>query len=130
MRIVDSLKILFQREELTSLSLKSLVPQTTENQASYVPIYSSEAAWDAITDYSHTGVDFACEIGDLRLSVLLMSAARWAGINLSLGDLRVIEIDDQGKETIIADHPFTQLMKDPNPDLTLNMLWKQFAAAW
>ncbi len=121
MNLIDSIKSYFT---------KSLVPQQSESQMGAVQLFTSEQAWDNWITKWQTGIDFQAELGDLRLSVLLMAAARWAGINLSIGKLTVVEIGADQSEKILDRHPFLDLFNSPNPDTTPKMLWKQFAASW
>lgn len=107
-----------------------MVPQTSESAVSMVPVYTSEAAWDSYLSRWQTGIDFRAELGDLRLSVLLMAAARWAGINLSMGKLNVVEVGSDQTEKILDTHPFLDLFNNQNPDTTPKMMWKQFGASW
>lgn len=117
--------------------IKANVPQFNMQGggASSVPIYSSMAEWDNAIDRALSGwrgskINYAAEVGDLRLSVLLMAAVHWAGINLAQGRLKVVELDADRKETELPDHRFTTLFDEPNPEVEIDTLWKQFAASW
>jgi phage portal protein BeeE len=121
----------------TMLDLKSAVPMHNagRNSTGYVQTYSGWADWDNAINQrlgwqTGTRINYANEIGSLKLSVLLMAAVRFAGINLAQGRMQVVELDADEKENPILDHPFTELFKNPNPDTSQKNLWKQFAMSW
>jgi phage portal protein BeeE len=129
-RIQNAIKALFET--------KAAVPQHAMQASGggYVQTFSSMSAWDAYTNRAlnywngNTKINYAAEIGDLRLSVLIMAAIRWAGTNLGTGRIQVVDVGKDEKETPILDHPFTMLFKRPNPEATPRTLWKQFAQDW
>lgn len=116
------------------------VPMFTEGggqgNSGVVPIWSSMQAWDRAINsalmggWNNSRINYAAEIGDLRLSVLLQAVIGWAGANLGLGRMQVVELDADEKETNQQNHPLTMLFKKPNPDSTGKALWKQFANSY
>lgn len=142
--LINAAKGYFEEDEakshvlLSSADIKA-VPVFREGGGSsnsgVVPIYSSMQAWDRqisryLDVWNGSKVNYAAEIGDLRLSVLLMAAVRWAGTNLGTGHIQVVDLDGDEKEDPILDHPFLSLLRRPNPDTTSKALWKQFACSW
>lgn len=143
--LINAAKGYFEEEEekaytlLSADDMKSTVPMFREGGSSsnsgIVPMWTSMDAWNsqinrALNGWNNSNINFASEVGDLRLSVLLMAAVRWAGVNLGAGKIQVVELDEDEKESNIQSHPLTLLFKKPNPDLTGKALWKQFAFSY
>lgn len=103
---------------------------------SLVQSFSSWSDWDnyldrAFTRWRGSKINYAVEVGDLRLSVLLMAAIGWAGTNAGMGRWQVAEIGKDEKETPITDHPFVQLFDgEANPDFQNDVLWRQWMGDW
>jgi phage portal protein BeeE len=124
---------------LSQDDLKAAVPMFMEGggqgSSGVVPIYSSMQALDNqinrfLNGWHNSKINYAAEIGDLSFNVLIVSAIRWAGTNLSTGRAQVVELDADEKEDPINDHPLLSLFKQPNPDTTARVMWKQFACSW
>jgi hypothetical protein len=117
----------------TTLDLKSAVPMHNAGRSGTgsVQVYSNWSAWDNDINMrlgwnSGTRINYAAEIGDLKLSVLLMAAVHFAITNLTQGRMQVVELDADEKENPINDHAFIELFKNPNPDISVKNIWKHY----
>lgn len=60
-------------------------------------------------------INYAAEVGDLRLSSLVMTAVGWFGRRFPEAPPTVYDIDSQGKAKEVVGHDLTQLLRYPNP---------------
>jgi len=80
--------------------------------------------------FTGTRVNFASEAGKLVNSSLVMAAVNWLGRVMPEAPLRVVEMDADGKEKAISNHPAAMLLKRPNPFYSGAAMWKAFALSW
>ncbi len=69
-------------------------------------------------------------IGPIEASSLVMSAVNWLGRVLPEAPLTVMEVDKDGKEEEILDHPAAMIWKRPNPYYTGATAMKAFGFSW
>lgn len=125
-----------EAKALTSLNIKAMPPTFSGQGMGVARIYSSMQEWDGainqiLSSWNGSKINYAAEVGDLRLSVLIMAAVNWAGTNASMGRWQVVELDTDEKETDLPEHPFVQLFDgEDNPDFQIDMLWQQWMASW
>lgn len=75
-------------------------------------------------------IDFAKEVGDLRMSTLVQAAVTWVARGMNSARLKVVKLDAAGKETEIKDHPITKLWRRPNKYYSGATLNAGIAASW
>src|SRR5581483_10913445 len=127
------------RDEAKAMTTLNIQPPAFREQGlggNAVQTFSSMSEWQSVIDQALTrwngsNINYASEVGDLRLSVLIMAAVNWAGVNASMGQWKVVEVGGDDKETDLPDHEFVQLFEgEDDPDFQLDMLWRQWMASW
>ena len=75
-------------------------------------------------------IDFAREVGDLRMSTLVQAAVTWVARGINSSRLKVVKQDADGKQTEIKDHPISKLWHRPNKYYSGATLNAGIAASW
>jgi HK97 family phage portal protein len=98
---------------------------------------SSGVVWNVLSDAWNgygfsTGnrIDYATEVGNLGSASLVMAAVNWLGRVLPEAPLNVVEIDEDGMEAVIPNHPAAKLWRRPNEYYAGTTLCKAYAYSW
>ena len=90
--------------------------------------------WNVLSDawhgYGYNKIDYTTEAGDIGGASLVMAAVNWLGRVLPEAPLNVVELDEDGMETIIPNHPAAKLWRRPNEFYAGTTLCKAFAYSW
>jgi HK97 family phage portal protein len=89
------------------------------------PIYQVMNDWT-----SGNSIEYASEVGDMGGVSLVMAAVNWLGRVLPEAKLNVVEIDSDGMETPVPDHPAANLLRRPNPFYSGTTLYKAYSYSW
>jgi len=80
--------------------------------------------------FANSRIDYSAEVGDLRLSSLVMSGVGWVERNLNSARLQVVEIGSDRKETEVEDSPLIDLWNEPNEYYDSSTLLDGIALSW
>jgi HK97 family phage portal protein len=87
--------------------------------------------WQILNDFtSGEAVNYSNEIGDVGGASLVIAAVNWLGRVLPEAHLNVIEMDDEGMEIPIPDHPAAELWRRPNEFYSCTTMCKAYAHSW
>ena len=90
--------------------------------------------WNVLSDawhgYGYNKIDYTTEAGDIGGASLVMAAVNWLGRVLPEAPLNVVELDEDGMETIITGHPAAKLWRRPNLYYSGTTLLKAYAYSW
>jgi len=88
--------------------------------------------WGVLSDWNgYRGkIDYAAEVGGLGGASLVMAAVNWLGRVLPEAPLQVVQIDDDGMETVLPWHPMARLWRRPNAYYSGTTLCKAFGYSW
>lgn len=75
-------------------------------------------------------IDYRAECGDLGGASLVVAAVNWLGRVLPEAPLTVVEIDDEGMEIPVPNHPAAMLWRKPNPYYSGTTLCKAYGYSW
>lgn len=90
-----------------------------------------QPVWQVLNDFTSTApIDYDSEIGDIGGASLVIAAVNWLGRVLPEARLNVIEVDDEGMEVPIPDHPAAELWRRPNQYYSGTTLCKAYAHSW
>jgi HK97 family phage portal protein len=87
-------------------------------------------AWNGYGLSSGKRIDYATEVGNVGQSSLVLAAVNWLGRVLPEAPLNVVEIDSEGMETPIPNHPAAKLWRRPNAYYSSTTLLKAFSYSW
>jgi HK97 family phage portal protein len=90
--------------------------------------FSSLSAF--LSRVSGTSINYAAEVGEPTLSSLVMAAVNWWGQTLPEPPLLVVEMDSEGKENPLPEHPALDVLRNPNPAYDIFSIWQAFACSW
>ena len=82
------------------------------------------------TGGKQSSINYEQELGSLQTSALFMAAFSWVSRGLNGARLTVVDVDANGLETEIRDHPLTALVTQPNAYYNDNELFSGFALSW
>ena len=87
--------------------------------------------WQVLNDFTSTApIDYDSEVGNIGGASLVIAAVNWLGRVLPEARLNVVEIDDEGMEIPIPDHPAAELWRRPNEYYSCTTLCKAYAHSW
>jgi HK97 family phage portal protein len=92
--------------------------------------------WNVLSDawngygYSGTKIDYDREVGNPGGQSLVIAAVNWLGRVLPEAPLNVVEIDNEGMETPVPNHPAAKLWRKPNAFYSSTTLCKAYAYSW
>jgi len=92
--------------------------------------YTTPSFWGSWLGARYTHIDYTTEVGDLGGASLVMAAANWLGRVLPEAPPNVVQVDKDGMETIIPNHPAAKLWRKPNAFYSGTTLLKAFAYSW
>ena len=87
---------------------------------------------DAWNGYGYGGarIDYTTEVGNVGSQSLVMAAVNWLGRVLPEAPLNVVEIDEDGMEAVIPNHPAAKLWRRPNAYYAGTTLCKAYGYSW
>ena len=75
-------------------------------------------------------IDYASEVGNVGSASLVLAAVNWLGRVLPEAPLHVVELDGEGMETPVPNHPAAKLWRRPNAYYSGTTLCKAYAYSW
>lgn len=106
------------------------IPFATGNGAAGMVYQPSIQGFFNGASLSNTNVDYAREIGDLGSSSLIMAAANWLGTTLPEAPVQVVKQKSPKVFEPLPDHPMVDLLENPNPFDSGELLWQAWAYSW
>lgn len=92
----------------------------------------TRAVTGALSRYAGTRVDYASEVGDPLCSSLVAAAVNFVAVTLPEAQLRITEpsTSRMGDDirTPVKDHALIDLLENPNPYYTSDLMWQSLAA--
>lgn len=104
-------------EPIKALQVAARIPFTSGSggQGNYSASEWLQILVDSGLSYQSERINYETEVGDLANAQLMASAIRWVSKNVWDARLYVAEVDKDGNEKEIVNHPMVVMLNDPNP---------------
>ena len=119
-------KALFEDESKATRSVSLRFPGWGGTNSSGV-----SPTWQVLNDFSTAApIDYDTEVGNVGGVSLVLAAVNWLGRVLPEAKLNVVEVDSEGMETPVPNHPAAELWRRPNEFYSGTTMCKAYAHSW